>query len=589
MFGANALGLGFLLSMKDGITREAMRGKSSLVDLERQAKKTGAVMDESIVAAQMKMSSAMKQMQLGAGLMTFGLGLAAGLGVAGKQAADLEESIRNALTMTDLQGKAYDRMKTQMTRQAIALSSELGLAGRDIGESFYQVLSAGAKAGTEGFTALATTALKMSKTVGLVPSQAVESLSDTVHAFGMELNETGKVADAFFQASKLGSTTVPQLTEAMREAAPAAKALNIGLAETSAIMAAFASNGFKSTIAGTSFRMIVNRLASPVAETKKWLDKLNISVFDANGKARDFTTVLMELKAALAGQTDEQRNAALKAIAGEEAFAKLSVILNSDLNLLRQWTRELENSSGALDQALTDKMAGAAETGRQLIEVGRNLIVAMGTPLLSVFGALAQPLITIIKFMGDMATRMPILTGFIATTLSLVAVGATLGGIFIMARGALMLFRAQMVIANAAQLQMGASAAVASGGVRTFGTSMLFAAGATRALKYALWGLTGIGAVLAVVDLLGAFGGSDTTDTPEMPDTKRMSLPVPQRPRMNVDEIGTSTSVPTSGDTYNDYRTQRFETTVHPAPSQSPTDIGSEIDRHQQRQSKGVF
>lgn len=286
-------------------------------------------------------------------------GISIPLALMGRQAtkafAGLETAVVNAQTLTGATGKEFQDMQRDMSRFATKLSTELGISADQIATGFYDVLSAGTESMTPQFQGLAEAALTMAKVVGLEPALAIERLSDTLNSFGIDVSEANRAADVFFTTSKLAATTVPQLTEAMREAAPAAKSAGVSLEETSAILGAFASRGIKGAKAGTAFRMIISRLAAPTGATAQALEDLGVQVFDATGKMRPIMDILEDMQRGMSGLTDETQAAALKAIAGEEGFAKLAGLLQSNIGTLRDWTGELEKG-GQLQAGLTAKM-----------------------------------------------------------------------------------------------------------------------------------------------------------------------------------------------------------------------------------------
>ena len=269
----------------------------------------------------------------------------------------LQDEITNALTLVTTQGDEFEEMSEGMEKLARKLSKELGVSADKVGAGFYQVLSAGAEVLSDDFEELTRTALQMGKLVGLETAQSVEILADTINAFGFELKDATKVADAFFTASKLSATTVPQLAEAMREAANVAGPLGITLGETTAILAAFAAKGIKGGKAGTTFRVVVSRMAAATGEAKVALEALGVKAFDpVTGKMRSMIDILDDLKKGLRKLSPEQQALNLKLIAGEEAFAKISALLEFDTEKLREWSAQVE-AGGNLQTEFNKKMS----------------------------------------------------------------------------------------------------------------------------------------------------------------------------------------------------------------------------------------
>ncbi len=430
---AESIALGIVLRLRD----EASRGvKAALGGIER----LGDQADETQKRVA-KLESGFRQLR-DAGLALTGMGAAAAgaLFAVVRPAATLEAAIKNTLTLTGQTGEAFARMERDMTERALELSTVLGVSAADVADSFYQVLSSGAEALTPQFNALSETALKMAKTVGLAPADAVEILSDTLHAFELDVAQAERAADVFFQTSRFTATTVPQLTEAMREAGPAAAAVGLSLEETAAVLAGFASKGVKGAKAGTAFRMILTRLARPPAEAARALDILGVSVFDSTGEMRPMIDVLRDMQRGMAGLTGAQKAAVLKAIAGEEAFSKLGGLLEGNLDTLESWRVGLTESSGALELAFGQKMAAATEQVNLLWVSVKNLAISIGQPLLGALSGAAAWLAKVLQGVADFTGAHPILGKMIGVTLALVGVFGLLAGSVLTVTGMLGLF-----------------------------------------------------------------------------------------------------------------------------------------------------
>lgn len=335
-----------------------------------------------------------------------GLGLAAtaasaSLVLIGREAVQafgaVEGAVNNALTLTTAQGEEFQKMQRNMTRTATRLSTQLGFSASQIATGFYDVLSTGAKAMSPQFNELAETALTMAKVVGLAPSAAIEGLSDTLKAFGLDLTDANRAAEVFFVTSRQAATTVPQLVDAMRDAAPAANAAGVSINDTAAILAAFAETGTKGAVAGTSFRQILLRLAAAPADAKKALKELNVEIFETDGTMRNILDIIEDLQGATAGLSDEQRNATLKALAGEEAFSRLAALMSANVDGMREWSRETKKG-GTLQGALAIKLSGVAEQMNLFKIQITNAAASLGRDLLPVAKKVMSTILGLIRW-----------------------------------------------------------------------------------------------------------------------------------------------------------------------------------------------
>ncbi|MBI2931414.1 MAG: phage tail tape measure protein, partial [Planctomycetes bacterium] len=410
---AETFTLGIVLRLRD----EASKGvQAALGGIEKLGKEAEASQKRVV-----DLERGFRQLRdAGIGLTAMGAAAGAALFSVVKPAATLQEQIRNSLTLTGETGEAFAKMERGMTESALRLSTKLGISADAVAEGFYQVLSTGAAALTPEFDTLSETALKMAKTVGLAPADAVEVLSDTVNAFSLKMTEAGRVADVFFTASKLSTLTVPQLVQSMREAGSAAGGLGIPLEDVATVLAGFASKGVKGAKAGTAFRILLLRLAKPPTETAKALRKLGVTTFDTTGSFRPLVDILKDMQRGMTGMNDAQKAAVLKAVAGEEAFSKLSGLLNTNLDVLEGWRGEL-TKGGATQLAFSQKMETLVEQANVLWVSIKNLAIAIGQPLLTSLSGAAGWVAKVIQSFASFAQAHPVLGKVIGVVLGLVA------------------------------------------------------------------------------------------------------------------------------------------------------------------------
>ncbi len=377
-----------------------------------------------------KMEADTKQLQVS--FVKMGVVASAALAAVVLPAAALQAAIKDTLTLSEETGTAFADLEKGMTSKALSLSEKLGFSATEVAKGFYQVLSTGAKALSPQFNALSEIALKMAKTVGLEPAIAIERLNDTIKTFQLEGTEAGRVADVLFTASKLAATTVPQLTDAMSIAAPAAVAFGVSLETTTAALATIAEGGIKSSRAGTGLQGILLRLAKASGPAGKALNAMGLSAFDSAGKARPLTLILSELNEKLKTQTDAQRLANLQAIGGQEHFKTLGVLLGGGAKQLDAWTAKLKKSEGALDRAFNIKMSSATEQAGVFWISIKNLAATFGEPLLAPLGKVIKKLSELtISFRKLLATN-PEMTKFIGLvigfSLAVIILGSVMGG-----------------------------------------------------------------------------------------------------------------------------------------------------------------
>ena len=439
---AEQIGLGVLLRWKDKASGQMKKAQKNVEGLSGS-------MDAASKSTKNLERGYANLAKVGAGITALGIAGAVAIYGTVKAASAFQESLRDTMTMTGLTGAAFDAMEGKLGKTSLQMSTRFGMAASDINKSFYQVLSSGAKAGTKQFTALSDTALMLAKTVGLEPAIAVEKLSDTLHAFEMDVSQAGKAADVLFKASMLGATTVPQLTEAMVTAAPTAKALGMSLEETTAILTGFASKGIKGAEAGTAFRMVFARIADKEGPAFQKLTKAGIKVFDTQTKKfRGGVAIIKDLKAATAKMTDENKLALISAVAGQEGFAKLAGLMEIDTSIITGWQSELKKT-GALQVAFKQKMDTFTEKWNVAKSTMQKVVIVIGTHLLPIFGKIADAIKSAADEFAGFAEAYPILTETaVGLGLTATAVALVLGPLLMFAGIFGMLGGAPAIVAN---------------------------------------------------------------------------------------------------------------------------------------------
>ena len=118
--------------------------------------------------------------------------------------------------------------------------------------------------------------------------------------FRVAAAELSNVTDILAKAASVSNTSVGQIGEAMKYAAPVALDLGMSLEETAAAMALMAKGGIKASQAGTALRSVMVRLSRGGSEEELQLAKMN-------GTMTAFETVVQKLGLRLRNESGELR------------------------------------------------------------------------------------------------------------------------------------------------------------------------------------------------------------------------------------------------------------------------------------------
>ena len=162
--------------------------------------------------------------------------------------------------------------------------------GRSTRYTATQVGSLQVEYGRLGFTSkeiinATKSTLNLATATGSDLARSAEIAGSTLRAFQIDAKETGRVTDVIASALNKSALSLDSFGEGIKYVAPVAKATNVSLEETSALMSVLADAGIKGSQAGTSLRRIFTLLTKdgkPLSERLDELAKKGITLADAN-------------------------------------------------------------------------------------------------------------------------------------------------------------------------------------------------------------------------------------------------------------------------------------------------------------------
>lgn len=281
---------------------------------------------------------------------------------------------QNAIGGMVKEGMEYTRQMSKV--QAISNStgfemSQLGGKARELGASTQWSATQVA----EGMEYMALAGFKTTDTLEAIEpvlnlatagaldlAKASDIVTDTMTPFNMKAEEAGRVADVMAQAQASANLNVEMLGETMKYAAPVANAFGMSLEDTTNIAMQFANGGIKASMAGTSLRAGLSRLAEPPKPAAKALANLAIETKNADGTMKDMRSIVEQLSAKFPELTNQQQIASAKAIFGEEAYAGWLMVINNGMDVWDEFDDTLQSSAGSasvMAEIMADNLTGA--------------------------------------------------------------------------------------------------------------------------------------------------------------------------------------------------------------------------------------
>lgn len=310
----------------------------------------------------------------------------------------------------------FDAKITAAAVKAGATAEELN-AMRDAAGKFGAQFPITAREAAEGMDRLAAGGFNAAQAIGAMPGiieaavasgEDLGATSDVVtSALSIWKLTTGDIAantthvadviQAAANASKLG---MQDFGLAMQYAGAPAAALGISIEELGVAMGIMSNNGIEASTIGTSLRATLSRLASPPKAAAEALASLGIS--SANLQKGDGSFIGLAgavdlLRGRLEGLSDVEQVAALKAIAGEDAYSGLLALIKTTPEAYQQMTEAIDNSAGSSHAAfmvMQDTLKGSMDS---LIGSVEALGISFGATLAPQIRAAANEL----KFIAD--------------------------------------------------------------------------------------------------------------------------------------------------------------------------------------------
>lgn len=184
-----------------------------------------------------------------------------------------------------------------------------------------------------------------------------QGLVATINGFGDTFDKAGDYADVFANACNNSALDVDGLSTSMSVAAPIFKAAGYNVKDAALYMGLMANKGIEANTAANALKTGFARLVSPSKQAQTWMDKLGISVTNADGSMKDSVTIQKDLHKAFGNLSESEKTAAASAIFGKNQMSNW-------LSLIETAPEEVDSLSESLDdQGTAAKQAKAMMSG----------------------------------------------------------------------------------------------------------------------------------------------------------------------------------------------------------------------------------
>ena len=249
-------------------------------------------------------------------------------------------------------------------------------------------------------------ALDLASAGELKVADAAQIAATAMTQFNVKGSEVPHIADLLAAGAGKAQGSVSDLSQALNQGGLVASQAGFSIEETTGTLAAFASAGLLGSDAGTSLKTAIIQLQNPSKQASATMKQYGIDVYDSSGNMLSFGAIAEQLQTRLGKYSDEQRNAALATIFGNDAVRAANVLYSQGADGIADWTTKVNDQGYAAETARikldnlkgdVEKLGGAFDTA--IIKTGSSAngslreLVQTATFLVDTLGSVPQPVL----------------------------------------------------------------------------------------------------------------------------------------------------------------------------------------------------
>ncbi|MGW3330294.1 phage tail tape measure protein [Streptomyces rubiginosohelvolus] len=295
-----------------------------------------------------------------------GAAMLAGFAVAAASAAKFDKALSNvravtgasAAEMAKLRAAALEAGKTTSYTATEAANAEAELARAGV-----------STANIVGGALKGALALAASGQVDLTEAAVVSA--QAMNTFGLAGKDVTHIADLLAAGANKSAADVHGLGMSMRMGGLLAHQTGLSIEETVGTLSAFADHALIGSDAGTSLKVMLQRLVPQSKEAQRAMDAIGFSAYDSKGEFVGLTELSARMKESFSKLTPEARNAAMATIFGADAVRSATIMYELGAEGINRYVGMVDDTGAAQRMASvqTDNLIGDLERLRGALEV----------------------------------------------------------------------------------------------------------------------------------------------------------------------------------------------------------------------------
>ena len=369
-------------------------------------------------------SGALKK--LGTAVTGIGTGIAAGLGMAVKSAADFDQSMANVYSV--MAPDEVNQFSGSLKDLAITMGADTKYSATEAAQGIEELLKAGVSV-TDIMNGGLKGALSLATAGELSLGDAAEIASTALNAFKNDNLSVQQAADILAGAANASATSVSELKFGLSSVSAVASSVGWSFKDTTTALALFAQSGLKGQDAGTSLKTMLMNLQPTTDKARDAMKQLGIitadgsnKFVDAQGHFKSLAEISDVLQDSMSGLTDAQRLQYMQTMFGSDAIRAANILFKEGAKGANDMAtamgkvgaddvaaKKMDTLKGALEQ-----LNGAFETAK--ISIGNALI-----PVVKVVAGALQSMIDGFNKMSPSMQSFIAIAGLVAAAVLLIS------------------------------------------------------------------------------------------------------------------------------------------------------------------------
>jgi TP901 family phage tail tape measure protein len=246
------------------------------------------------------------------------------------------------------------------------------------------------------------------------------------------------VSDVLAKTITSANVDIRMLGDTMQYVAPVAKTAGMSLQETAAMAGLLGNIGIQGSMAGTTLKSMLTRLAAPPTEAKKALLALGVTTKDLKGNLKSVPLILAEVSKATRGMGNAKQLEYMSKIFGLEPMAGASKLVElSGKGKLQDYIKIVNDYKGTAQKIADIQLASTAGQFKLLSSAMEGLSISATTGLLPTIQMVTNGLTSAASAVSDFTAKYPeaskwvfgLGAAFVAGSIALAGFGIVASGV----------------------------------------------------------------------------------------------------------------------------------------------------------------